>query len=271
MNYILDNDENDFNVSKDDDDDANETSYGSIGDKDNFYSFPMDSPRNELHFGESWFHGKMKCGRLEAEKILYKNLTLGDGTFLVRESETHPGDYTLSFLYQNTAHHSRIKLDTQTNGTKTYRLNDLISFNTLYELIEYYQTKPLKSDKFQELFLQHAAPQINTHEHKPWFYKNLSKEKAEDILKRLRHNGAFLVRHSEQQDNQYSISFRAENNIKHCRIKKEGRLYMIGNEEFESLTELIEFYEKNPLYRRTKLLFPATQENVRILGGVCML
>ena len=43
---------------------------------------------------------------------------------------------------------------------------------------------------------------------------------------------------------------------------------MIGNEEFESLTELIEFYEKHPLYKKTKLLFPATQENVRILGGV---
>lgn len=43
--------------------------------------------------------------------------------------------------------------------------------------------------------------------------------------------------------------FRADNQIKHCRIKREGRLYIIGNEEFESLPELIEFYEKRPLYK----------------------
>lgn len=265
LNYILDtNDDQDEEEDESDD----ETSYGTIGNKENNYSAKRTSPKSELHYGEPWFHGKLKGGRSEAEKILLKHLDLGDGTFLVRESETHPGDYTLSFLFDGKVHHSRIKLDCLPNGIKTFRLNDLISFNTLYELIDYYQTKPLKSDKFQELFLRNFAPHENTHENKPWFYKHLSKEEAEDILKRLRHNGAFLVRYSEQQDNQFSISFRAENIIKHCRIKTEGRLFMIGNEEFESLTELIEFYEKHPLYKKTKLLFPATQENVRILGGV---
>ncbi|XP_046911118.2 1-phosphatidylinositol 4,5-bisphosphate phosphodiesterase gamma-1 [Dermatophagoides farinae] len=264
LNYILDtNDDQDEEEEESDD----ETSYGTIGNKENNYSAKRGSPKSELHYGEPWFHGKLKGGRSEAEKILLKHLDLGDGTFLVRESETHPGDYTLSFLFDNKVHHSRIKLDCLDNEIKTFRLNNLISFNTLYELIDYYQTKPLKSDKFQELFLRNFAPQENTHENRSWFYKDLSKEEAEDILKRLRHNGAFLVRHSEQQDNQFSISFRAENIIKHCRIKKEGRLYMIGNEEFESLTELIEFYEEHPLYKKTKLLFPATQENVRILGG----
>ncbi|KPM07322.1 phospholipase C gamma-like protein 1 [Sarcoptes scabiei] len=212
---------------------------------------------------------ELKGGRLEAEKILHNNLAFGDGTFLVRESESHPGDYTLSFLYDSNVHHSRIKSTLVTNdgSMQTYRLNDLMSFNSLFELINYYQSKPLKSEKFQELFLRHAAQQTNTHENQPWFYSNLSKEESEDKLKRLRHNGAFLVRPSEQKGSQFAISFRAESYIKHCRIKKEGRLYLIGNEEFESLTDLIEFYQKNPLYKETRLLFPATEENVRVLGG----
>lgn len=56
----------------------------------------------------------------------------------------------------------------------------------------------------------------------------------------------------------YSINyniFRAENKIKHCRIRREGRLFVIGSAEFESLVELIEFYEKNPLYRFANFIY----------------
>lgn len=147
-------------------------------------------------------------GRIEAENILYKNSHLGDGTFLVRESETHPGDYSLSFLYQNIVHHSRIKLSYSSDGHKTYELNEHVTFSTLYELIDCYKTKPLKSDKFDELYIKESAPNVIVHEDMPWFYEDLSREEAEDILRRLRHNGAFLVRPSEKEENQFSISFR---------------------------------------------------------------
>lgn len=58
---------------------------------------------NELHFTEKWFHGKLgggRDGRQIAEKLLHEYCTETggkDGTFLVRESETFVGDYTLSF------------------------------------------------------------------------------------------------------------------------------------------------------------------------------
>ena len=54
-------------------------------------------PNDELHFGEKWFHGKLAGGRKEAESLLTAYSSLGDGTFLVRESETFVGDYSLSF------------------------------------------------------------------------------------------------------------------------------------------------------------------------------
>ena len=52
-----------------------------------------------MHFGEKWFHGKQVGSRDLAEKLLHEYSCLGDGTFLVRESYTFVGDYSLSFWY----------------------------------------------------------------------------------------------------------------------------------------------------------------------------
>ena len=57
---------------------------------------------------------------------------------------------------------------------------------------------------------------------------------------------------------------RAEGKIKHCKIFREGRLYTIGTAQFESLVELVEFYEKHPLYRKMKLKH-AINEEVQLL------
>lgn len=198
----------DEDVEDEDEDEDNQTSYGQVGKKPSYYDVYKDENmvHNELHYGETWFHGLIQ--RNESVAILYKHSNLGDGTFLVRESKTNIDDFTLSFLKGNDVHHSHIKLSYSESGHKKYRLNDMNSFNTLFELIDHYRTHPLKSEKFQELYLKHPAPPANTHEDKPWFYKNKSRKDAEDILRRLRHEGAFLVRPSEQVENQFSISFR---------------------------------------------------------------
>lgn len=49
-----------------------------------------------LHF--RWFHGKLPDGRKAAEMLL-KQFNRGDGSFLVRESTTFVGDFSLSFWY----------------------------------------------------------------------------------------------------------------------------------------------------------------------------
>lgn len=65
-----------------------------------FWMFVVqDTPPTELHFGEKWFHKKVER-RTSAEKLLQEYCAetgAKDGTFLVRESETFPNDYTLSF------------------------------------------------------------------------------------------------------------------------------------------------------------------------------
>jgi hypothetical protein len=69
----------------------------------------------------------------------------------------------------------------------------------------------------------------------------------------------------------HMFSYRAEGKIKHCRIKQEGRLYIIGTAQFESLIDLVSYYEKNPLYRKVRLRYPVTEEIVRQRGVVSQL
>lgn len=61
---------------------------------------------------------------------------------------------------------------------------------------------------------------------------------------------------------------RAEGKIKHCRIRQEGRLFTIGTAEFESLTELVQYYEKYPLYKKMKLRKPVSDAVVEREGVV---
>lgn len=240
-----------------------------------------ESSKDELHFGERWFHGKLPDGRKVSEKLL-NQFNRGDGSFLVRESTTFVGDFSLSFWRRGKVQHCRIK-SKQENGQTKYYLVDQVTFDSLYSLINFYQTHPLKSMNF-ELTLTDAIPQPNAHLDQCWYHNNLNRDKAEDMLKRVRKNGAYLVRRKESEqpiadqsemENQsdayddtssYAISFRADGKIKHCRIKREGRLFTIGTAQFESLVELVEFYMKHPLYKGMKLKYPINEDVLSKVG-----
>eukprot|EP00061_Rhincodon_typus_P016783 g45175.t1 len=99
-----------------------------------------------------------------------------------------------------------------------------------------------------------------------WYHANLTRLQAEHMLMRVPRDGAFLVR-KRNEFNSYAISFRAEGKIKHCRIQQEGRLFMLGSSaEFESLVDLVNYYEKHPLYRKMKLRYPINEETLEKMG-----
>ena len=79
---------------------------------------------------------------------------------------------------------------------------------------------------------------------------------------------AYLIVFVTRSENLIVFVTRAEGKIKHCRIKHEGRLFIIGNATFESLLELVQYYEKQPLYRRMKLRYPVNDQLVRQIGTV---
>ncbi|KAK6627331.1 hypothetical protein RUM44_009808 [Polyplax serrata] len=244
----------------------NETDAEEDDDEPGFQRHKEGVPNDELHFSEMWFHGKLGGKRAEAESLLKKYSHLGDGTFLVRESETFVGDYSLSFWRQGKVNHCRIR-SKQDKGQTKYYLIDTNSFDSLYSLITYYRNHPLRSQEFL-IVLKEPVPQPNKHEGKEWYLPNVTRTQAEEMLKRVPTDGAFLVRLSERGANSYAISFRAEKKIKHCRIKVDGRLYAIGTVHFESLVDMINYYERHPLYKKIRLCHPVNEEVVQKMGQV---
>ncbi|XP_043562592.1 1-phosphatidylinositol 4,5-bisphosphate phosphodiesterase gamma-2 [Chiloscyllium plagiosum] len=233
-------------------------------DEDDEFSRTRNQALNSMdrHFNEKWFHGKMgKDGRQRAEKLLQEFCmeTGGrDGTFLVRESDTFPGDFTLSFWRNGRVQHCRIRSCTDGESNK-YFLTDNLTFNNVYDLVQHYQNAPLRCSEF-ELRLTEAVPSPNPHESQEWYYKNLSRGEAEDMLMRIPRDGAFLVR-KRDEPNSYAITFRAESKVKHCRINYEEGKYILGTSaEFDSLVELINYHKKHPLYRKMKLRYPVTEK-----------
>jgi hypothetical protein len=124
---------------------------------------------------------------------------------------------------------------------------------------------------------------------KNWFHPNIGQAEAVELLRKIPISGAFLVRSSDNDPDLFTISFRlemikdtvfskikifnclylllskfrTETDIKHCRIKQDGRLFMIGRAQFVSLVALISHYEKNPLYKQVHLRLPVTEEAIR--------
>ncbi|OWK03429.1 PLCG1 [Cervus elaphus hippelaphus] len=130
------------------------------------------SGSTELHSNEKWFHGKLGAGR-DGRHIAERLLTeycietgAPDGSFLVRESETFVGDYTLSFWRNGKVQHCRIH-SRQDAGTPKFFLTDNLVFDSLYDLITHYQQVPLRCNEF-EMRLSEPVPQTNAHESKEW-------------------------------------------------------------------------------------------------------
>ncbi|KAI3356915.1 hypothetical protein L3Q82_003560 [Scortum barcoo] len=223
----------------------------------------------DQHVTEKWFHGKLgagRDGRQIAERLLSEYcLETGapDGSFLVRESETFVGDYTLSFWRSGRVQHCRIH-SRQEAGSPKFYLTDNLVFDTLFALINHYQQVALRCNEF-EMKLTEPVPQTNAHESKEWYHANLSRSHAENMLMRVPRDGAFLVR-KRAEPNSFAISFRAEGKIKHCRVQQEGQTVVLGTSEFDSLVDLISYYEKHPLYRKMKLRYPINEDTLEKIG-----
>uniref|UniRef100_A0A3B5R184 1-phosphatidylinositol 4,5-bisphosphate phosphodiesterase gamma n=1 Tax=Xiphophorus maculatus TaxID=8083 RepID=A0A3B5R184_XIPMA len=221
------------------------------------------------HVTEKWFHGKLgagRDGRQIAERLLSdycQETGAPDGSFLVRESETFVGDYTLSFWRLGRVQHCRIH-SRQEAGSPKFYLTDNLVFDSLFALITHYQHVALRCNEF-EMKLTEPVPQTNAHESKEWYHANLSRSQAENMLMRVPRDGAFLVR-KRTEPNSFAISFRAEGKIKHCRVLQEGQVVLLGTSEFDSLVDLISYHEKHPLYRKMKLRYPINDDTLEKIG-----
>ena len=82
----------------------------------------------------SWYFGAIT--RKHAENLLMQSFN-DSGSFLVRNSESTPGDYSLSIKFNNMVMHYKIMHD-----CKGYHVFDLPVFENVYELVEHYSKQP---------------------------------------------------------------------------------------------------------------------------------
>uniref|UniRef100_A0A3P8UDM4 1-phosphatidylinositol 4,5-bisphosphate phosphodiesterase gamma n=1 Tax=Cynoglossus semilaevis TaxID=244447 RepID=A0A3P8UDM4_CYNSE len=223
-----------------------------------------EDSKKDLHCSEPWFHTGMKDVRVTAERLIQNYCAdVGgvDGTFLVRESETHVSESSLSFWHRGRVQHCRIRSGSD-GGRPYFYLTPNLHFPNIYSLISHYRENPLRCQDF-ELRLTVGVPQPNIHLKERWFYSNLTRGQAEDYLLRIPRDGAFLIRQREGEPDSFAITFRGDGKVKHCRIKKEGNMYLLGTTtEFQSLVELVNYFKTKPLYRKIKLRYPVTPELV---------
>ena len=106
------------------------------------------------------------------------------------------------------------------------------------------------------------------HYSQPWYKKDLDRESANDLLlKSGLTNGKFIVRGSNTNNNEYRISLCYNNEIKHYRIKQNKdkdapdavKFCLDGGLEFDSITQLVDYYHRNADGLADILRFPLLQ------------
>ncbi|CAC5421970.1 PLCG1 [Mytilus coruscus] len=98
---------------------------------------------------EPWFHGQMK--RIEAEKLLQKYKYMGDGAFLVRESETEKGNYSLDVLANDKPLHIRIYTKEE-SGHLQFVSGNCAGYNSLKDIINSYKKRSMTRTVYGDLF-----------------------------------------------------------------------------------------------------------------------
>ncbi|XP_048845051.1 guanine nucleotide exchange factor VAV3b isoform X2 [Brienomyrus brachyistius] len=106
-----------------------------------------------------------------------------------------------------------------------------------------------------------------------WFAGAMERPQAEAELID-RGNSTYLVRHRSKEQNEYAISIKYNNDVKHIKIlNKDGSFCITENKKFKSILELIEYYKHQSLkegFRSldTTLQFPYREpENNMKLGS----
>ncbi|XP_042608334.1 guanine nucleotide exchange factor VAV3-like [Cyprinus carpio] len=92
-----------------------------------------------------------------------------------------------------------------------------------------------------------CVPKPVDYSSQPWFAGPMERLQAEEALLN-RTSSTYLVRHRSREFNEYAISIKYNNDVKHIKIlTKEGLFHIAENKKFRSILELIEYYKHHSL------------------------
>ncbi|XP_067868105.1 guanine nucleotide exchange factor VAV2 isoform X2 [Heterodontus francisci] len=104
----------------------------------------------------------------------------------------------------------------------------------------------------------------------PWFAGNLERGQADNLLK-SHSTGTYLIRERTAEAERFAISIRFNDEVKHIKVvEKDNWIHITEAKKFESLLELVEYYQTHSLKESfkqldTALRFPYKQRDRTVL------
>ncbi|XP_034167262.1 guanine nucleotide exchange factor VAV2 isoform X1 [Pangasianodon hypophthalmus] len=88
----------------------------------------------------------------------------------------------------------------------------------------------------------------------PWFAGNMERQQADNLLK-SHSSGTYLIRERTAEAERFAISIKFNDEVKHIKvIEKDNWIHITEAKKFESLLELVEYYQCHSLKESFKLL-----------------
>ncbi|KAI4901501.1 hypothetical protein NFI96_012303, partial [Prochilodus magdalenae] len=88
----------------------------------------------------------------------------------------------------------------------------------------------------------------------PWFAGNMERQQADNLLK-SHSSGTYLIRERTAEAERFAISIKFNDEVKHIKvIEKDNWIHITEAKKFESLLELVEYYQSHSLKESFKLL-----------------
>ena len=103
------------------------------------------------------------------------------------------------------------------------------------------------------------------HKNSRWYFGKIKRAEAEKkLLLAQNEHGAFLIRDSESRRNDYSLSVRDGDTVKHYRIRQldEGGFFIARRTTFRTLQELVDHYSRDADGLCVNLRKPCVQVNI---------
>ena len=111
-----------------------------------------------------------------------------------------------------------------------------------------------------------ASANFNSEDRDSWFFGKLSRQETQDRLLKQKH-GTFLVRDSRTCPGDYVLSVSENSKVSHYIINRHQDRLKIGDQIFDNLSELLDFYKVHYL-DTTTLIYPVSKASKPSLNAV---
>uniref|UniRef100_A0A0N5BRC9 Tyrosine-protein kinase n=1 Tax=Strongyloides papillosus TaxID=174720 RepID=A0A0N5BRC9_STREA len=154
--------------------------------------------------------------------------------------------------------------EARTDEDLSFKKNELLEILNEMQNGDWWYARSLVTNKTGFIPSNYVAPEKSI-DAEPWYFGSLRRIDGEKVLLQSSNDhGSFLIRDSETRDNEFSLSVRDGNTVKHYRIRQldQGGYFIARRKAFTSLQDLVAHYSKEADGLCVKLTSPAIKEDL---------